>query len=141
VLSRQDGRGSLFLPSPSTLATELGKSDHPRVLESCDTRRFSVPRGKALFAAGGSPNSDLWPSQPVEALKEIAARHDVEYIEGSLIFAPGGRVAEALFETFEPGGERSPSQLFRLAEDLDAWEFRLFVDPDRWRDRQAVGAL
>jgi hypothetical protein len=94
-----------------------------------------VPRGKALFATG-SPNSELWPDQPVEAMQEIAGRHNVTYIDGSLIFAPGGRVAEALFETKEPGHKDGPSQLFSLAEDLDAWEFRLFVDPDRWRARR-----
>jgi hypothetical protein len=73
-------------------------------------------------------------------MRDIAHRHDVSFIEGSLVFAPGGRVAEALFETTEPGGEGPPSQLFNLAEDLDAWEFRLFVDPDRWKARQGIGS-
>jgi hypothetical protein len=95
-----------------------------------------MPRGKARFSATTSPDSKYWPSDPEEALRDIAQRHHVTYIEGSLVFTPGGRAAEALFETFEPGGEDEPSQLFHLAEDLDAEEFRLFVDPSRWKFRE-----
>jgi len=98
-----------------------------------------VPRGKALFGAG-SPNSDFWPDQPEEAMVDLANRHNATYITGSLIFAPGGRAAEALFETKEPGHEDGPSNLVSLAEDLDAWEFRLFVDTDRWKSRQGIGS-
>jgi hypothetical protein len=100
-----------------------------------------VPRGKAKFGAG-SPDSDLWPEDPEGAMRDIAERHHVTYIEGSLVFAPGGTAAEALFKTVEPGttdddGEPlEPSQLFRLAEDLDAWEFKLFVDEVRWQSRR-----
>jgi hypothetical protein len=98
----------------------------------------SVPRGKAKFGAT-SPDSDFWPGDPEEAMRDLAERHHVTYIEGSLVFAPGGRSAEALFETWEPGNEegRTPSQLFRLAEDLDAFSFQLFVDPSRWRFRES----
>jgi hypothetical protein len=94
-----------------------------------------VPRGKARFRAT-SPDSEIWRSDPVGAVREIAERNKAKYIEGSLVFAPGGRVAEALFETVEPDVDSEASQLFRLAEDLDALEFHLFVDPDRWRFRE-----
>jgi hypothetical protein len=123
-----------FLPS---LATEGTKEDHHAVLVSRDTRRYAVPRGKAKFGAT-SPNSDLWPSDPEGAVREIAERHNATYIEGSLVFGPGGRSAEALFETVEPDSNSPASQLFRLAEDLDAWEFQLFVDPERWRFRESA---
>ena len=94
-----------------------------------------MPRGKALFGTG-SPNSELWPDQPEEAMRDLAGKHNATYIEGSLVFAPGGRVAEALFETKEPEHEDGPSRLLELAEDLDAREFRLLVDPDRWQARR-----
>lgn len=95
-----------------------------------------MPRGKAKFSTGGSPASDQWRDDPEAALREIAARHNTTYIEGSLVFSPGGKSAEALFETVEPDEDSPASQLFRLAEDLDAWAFHLYVDPDRWRSRQ-----
>lgn len=94
-----------------------------------------MPRGKALFATG-SPNSDFWPDQPEEAMADIADRHNVTYVKDSLIFTPGGRAAEALFKTEESEEGMPESRLLNLAEDLDAWEFRLFVDPDRWRARR-----
>jgi hypothetical protein len=128
---RESGR---LLPS---LATKQTKEDHHAVFVSRDTRRYAVPRGKAKFGAT-SPNSDLWPTDPVGAVTEIAKRHNATYIEGSLVFTPGGRAAEALFETVEPDSDDAPSQLFRLAEDLDAFEFQLFVDPDRWRFREGA---
>ena len=96
-----------------------------------------MPRGKAKFGTD-SPDSDLWPDNPEEAMRDIAGRHSVTYIEGTLVFSPGGKSAEALFETVEPDDPhgRSPSQLFRLAEDLDAWDFKLLVDPVRWHSRR-----
>jgi hypothetical protein len=97
-----------------------------------------VPRGKALFSAT-SPNNEVWPTDPEEALRLIAESRNATYIKGSLVFAPGGRVAEALFETKEPGHEDGPSDLFALAEDLDAREFRLYVDVDRWKSRREGG--
>jgi hypothetical protein len=100
-----------------------------------DSGGVAVPRGKGKFGTD-SPNSDLWPDDPEGAIREIADRHDVIYIEGSLVFAPGGKSAEALFQTEEPGEGDRPSQLFRLAEDLDAWEFKLLVDPERWQARR-----
>jgi hypothetical protein len=95
-----------------------------------------VPRGKAKFGAT-SPDSDLWPDDPEGAMREIAERHNTVFVEGSLVFAPGGRAAEALFETVEPDDDdgRPASQLFRLAEDLDAYAFNLLVDPSRWKFR------
>ncbi len=98
-----------------------------------------MPRGKAKFGAT-SPDSELWPSDPVGAVREIAAKHNTTYIEGSLVFAPGGRTAEAMFETVEPDSDSPASQLFRLAEDLDAFQFQLFVDPDRWRFKDGGAA-
>ena len=98
-----------------------------------------MPRGKATFGAN-SPDSDLWPADPEGAVREIATRHNATYIEGSLVFTPGGRRAEALFETVEPDSDEPASQLHRLAEDLDAFEFQLFVDPDRWRFRKGSAA-
>ena len=94
-----------------------------------------MPRGKALFKAT-SPNSDLWRSDPVRAVREIAERNKATYVEGSLVFAPGGHEAEALFETVEPDEDGPASQLFRLAEDLDALEFSLYVDAERWKYRE-----
>ncbi len=98
-----------------------------------------MPRGKATFGAN-SPESDLWPADPEGAVREIATRHNATYIEGSLVFTPGGRRAEALFETVEPDSDEPASQLHRLAEDLDASEFRLYVDPDRWKFRDGGAA-
>jgi hypothetical protein len=102
---------------------------------SCDTRRLTVPRGKAKFKAT-SPDSEVWFSDPVGALREIAERNKATYVEGSLVFAPGGHEAHALFETVEPDEDSPASQLFTLAEDLDALEFHLCVDPERWKYRK-----
>jgi len=101
-----------------------------------------VPRGKVKFNAtstddsGHSPESELWPSDPEGALREIAERNNARYIEGSLVFATGGRVAEALFETVEPEEDSKATRLFNLGEDLDALEMQLLVGPDRWRFRR-----
>ncbi len=54
------------------------------------------------------------------------------YIEGSLVFAPGGKHAEALFETVEPEEDSSATKLHRLGVDLDASMVCLYIDPDLW---------
>lgn len=94
-----------------------------------------MPRGKAKFwAGGGSPkHADWdWREQPEETVAAIAADNGARYIPESLIFTPGGRVGEALFETFEDGGPQGSTNFFKLAEQLDAIEFQLFVDKERW---------
>jgi hypothetical protein len=95
-----------------------------------------MPRGKAKFTTG-SPKSDNWPSDPEQAMREIAARNNAEYIEGSLVFVPGGQLAEALFKTVEPEPESSATRLHRLGRELDAVEVTLFIDPASWRDQSS----
>lgn len=95
-----------------------------------------MPRGKAKFEVG-SPQSDLWPSDPEQAMREIATRNNAEYIEGSLVFAPGGKLAEALFRTVEPEPDSGATMLHRLGRDLDATDVTLFIDPESWRARQS----
>jgi hypothetical protein len=99
-----------------------------------------VPRGRAKFKAdpgggGNSPEHELWTTDPEQALREIARRNNATYIEGSLVFGLGGREAEALFETVEPEEDSAATKLFRLGEELDAFELNLFVGPDRWKRR------
>ena len=94
-----------------------------------------MPRGKAKFKTS-SPKSDLWPSDPEGAIREIADRNNATYIEGSLIFSPNGDTAEALFETVEPEQDSSATKLHKLAKQLDAGEMRLFFDVERWQAQQ-----
>jgi hypothetical protein len=97
-----------------------------------------MPRAKARFKGGGSPKDDNWPSDPEQAMREIAARNNAEYIEGSLVFVPGGHYAEALFKTVEPEPESSATRLHRLGRELDAIDVTLFVDPESWREHQST---
>jgi hypothetical protein len=92
-----------------------------------------MPRGKAKFDAT-SPRNENWPGDPETALSEIAVANDAEYIEGSLTFTANGRIGHAIFRTFEPGGEDPRVTNFvKLAEDLDALELCVQIDPERWQ--------
>ena len=90
-----------------------------------------MPRAKAKIATG-SPRADLWPRDPEEAMREIAIRHNAVYVEGSLVFVPGGHFAEALFETVEPEPDTPATRLHQLGRDLDAIEVTLYFDPTTW---------
>jgi hypothetical protein len=94
-----------------------------------------MPRAKARFK-GGSPKDGNWPGNPEQAMRDIATRHKAEYIEGSLVFVPGGHFAEALFRTVEPESESRATRLHRLARDLDAVDMTLFVDAESWQLQQ-----
>jgi hypothetical protein len=93
-----------------------------------------MPRGKVRFDAHSPKHAD-WPDNPERALHAIAEENGAEYIEGSLVFTANGRIGEALFRTFEPGGEKV-TNFVALAEQLAALELRVLVDPDRWRSRR-----
>jgi hypothetical protein len=86
-----------------------------------------MPRGKAKFPTT-SPRDEAWATDPEQALRNIAARNNAEYIEGSLIYSTGGQQAEALFKTIEPAADSTATRLHRLGMELDASEFALFVD-------------
>ena len=94
-----------------------------------------MPRGKAKFSTT-SPNDRDWPSDPEQAMENIAQRNNARYIKNSLVFATGGAVAEALFSTVEPGGDEDPTMLHRLGEELDAIQFSLYFDVDTWLAQQ-----
>ena len=99
-----------------------------------------MPRGKAKFDAT-SPKNPNWPAEPEKALREIAEANDAVYIDGSLYFTANGRIGHALFETFEPDGEdRRVTNFVRLAEDLDALELCVHIDPQRWRMNREAAA-
>ena len=91
-----------------------------------------MPRGKIRFSTTNSPNDRDWPSDPEQAMRNIADRNQATYIEGSLVFAPGGKHAEALFETVEPEEDSRATKLHRLGVDLDASAVTLFIDPTLW---------
>jgi hypothetical protein len=97
-----------------------------------------MPRAKAKFKGGGSPKDGNWPSDPEQAMRDIAARNNAEYIEGSLIFATGGHYAEALFKTVEPEPESSATRLHRLGRELDAVDVTLFVDAETWQSQRST---
>jgi hypothetical protein len=94
-----------------------------------------MPRAKARFK-GGSPKDDSWTGDPEQALRNIAARNNAEYIEGTLVFVPGGHFAEAMFRTVEPEPESHATRLHRLGRELDAVDVTLFVDAETWRIQQ-----
>jgi hypothetical protein len=96
-----------------------------------------VPRAKVKFNAT-SPNSSLWPSQPEEAVAELAKKNLAEYIPGSLVFSTGGHTALALFRTVEPGDDNNPTRLHQLGIDLDAIDVELFVGPENWNAGNVV---
>ena len=79
-----------------------------------------MPRGKVRFSTTNSPNDPDWPRNPEQAMRNIAENNQATYIEGSLVFATGGKHAEALFETVEPEDDSPATKLHRLGVDLDA---------------------
>ena len=90
-----------------------------------------MPRGKVRFSTT-SPNDPDWPRKPEQAMKNIALRNNAVYIDDSLVFAPGGKYAEALFETVEPEEDSNATKLHRLGVDLDASVVSLYIDPALW---------
>ena len=94
-----------------------------------------MPRAKAKFSTG-SPNARDWPGDPEEAMRVIAGRTNATYVEGSLVFTPGGRFAEALFETVEPEESSPATKLHQLGRHLDAIELTLYFDPQTWQLHQ-----
>jgi hypothetical protein len=99
-----------------------------------------VPRGKAKFYAG-SPKHDDWFDNPEQALREIADANGAEYIKDSLTFSANGRIAYALFRTFEPDSDDSRVTNFvTLAENLDAIDLNVGIDAERWRRNREAGA-
>ena len=93
-----------------------------------------MPRGKIKFSTTNSPNDRDWPSDPEQAMRNIADKNQATYIEGSLVFAPGGKHAEALFETVEPAADSPATKLHRLGVDLDASVVSLYIDPTLWAE-------
>jgi hypothetical protein len=94
---------------------------------------MTVPRGKAKFYAT-SPKHDDWPGDPERALREIAEANGAEYINDSLTFSANGRIGYALFRTFEPDSDDSRVTNFvTLAEALDAIDFNVGIDAERWQ--------
>lgn len=95
-----------------------------------------MPRGKAKFTTG-SPNNGNWPNDPEQAMREIAAQNNAEYIEGSLVFVPGGHLAEALFKTVEPEPPSGATMLHQLGRDLNASDVTLYIDPEGWQTQRS----
>ena len=91
-----------------------------------------MPRGKVRFSTTKSPNDPDWPRKPEQAMSNIAQRNQATYIEESLVFATGGKHAEALFETVEPEDDSPATKLHRLGVDLDATMVCLYIDPNLW---------
>jgi len=96
-----------------------------------------MPRAKARINGGGSPKDGNWPGDPEQAMRDIAARNNAEYIEGSLVFVPAGHYAEALFKTVEPEPDSGATRLHRLGRELDAVEVTLFVDTETWLSQRS----
>ncbi|HWB57693.1 MAG TPA: hypothetical protein VG479_12220 [Gaiellaceae bacterium] len=107
-----------------------------------------MPKGRIVFSGGGSPGYDGdkypevdWFNDPEGTVATIAAANNARYVEGSLVFAPGGRRGEALFDTNEPAFDDrgfdagAATMLHQLAIDLDALEARLLVPVTLWRFR------
>lgn len=93
-----------------------------------------MPRGKVKFSTTNSPNDPNWPRHPEQAMRNIAEKNNAVYIEGSLVFATGGKHAEALFETVEPDEDSNATRLHRLGVDLDAETVSLYIDPTLWAE-------
>ena len=93
-----------------------------------------MPRGKIIFSTTNSPKDRDWPGDPEQAMRNIADNNQAVYIEGSLVFAPGGKHAEALFETVEPAADSPATKLHRLGVDLDASMVCLYIDPTLWAE-------
>jgi hypothetical protein len=91
-----------------------------------------MPRGKAKFSTTNPPKDSNWPRDPEQAMRNIAKKNNATYIEGSLVFATGGKHAEALFETVEPEDDSGATKLHQLGVDLDASMVCLYIDPILW---------
>ncbi len=93
-----------------------------------------MPRGKVRFSTTNSPNDRDWPNDPEQAMRNIAQKNNAVYIEGSLVFTPGGKHAEAQFQTVEPEDDSPATKLHRLGVDLDASVISLYIDPMLWAE-------
>jgi|SRR3954463_1070043 hypothetical protein len=93
-----------------------------------------MPRGKARFSTTNPPNDPAWPSDPEQAMRNIAKRNNAVYVEKSLMMTTGGKHAEAQFETVEPEENSRATKLHRLGVDLDASVVSLFIDPTLWAE-------
>jgi hypothetical protein len=91
-----------------------------------------MPRGKVRFSTTNSPNDRDWPSDPEQAMRNIAKKNNAVYIDGSLVFTTGGKYAEALFQTVEPEPTSKATKLHQLGIDLDASMVCLYIDPTLW---------
>jgi hypothetical protein len=93
-----------------------------------------MPRGRVKFGTNQGPDHPDWPRDPEKAMREIADDAHAEYIDGSLVFTHDGHVAEALFETFEIGGEKEPTDFLELGRRLRAAQLQLLIGEMTWRD-------
>ena len=93
-----------------------------------------MPRGKARFSTTNPPNDPAWPSDPEQAMRNIAEKNQAVYIEGTLQMTPGGKHAEAQFKTVEPEESSPATKLHRLGVDLDASVISLYIDPTLWAE-------
>jgi hypothetical protein len=93
-----------------------------------------MPRGKARFSTTNPPNDPAWPSDPEQAMRNIAKRNNAVYIEHTLQMTPNGKHAEAQFQTVEPEDDSRATKLHRLGVDLDASVVTLFIDPALWAE-------
>jgi hypothetical protein len=93
-----------------------------------------MPRGKARFSTTNPPKDPAWPSDPEQAMRNIAEKNQAVYIEKSLQMTPGGKHAEAQFQTVEPDNDSPATKLHRLGVDLDASVISLYIDPTLWAE-------
>src|SRR6476620_8604625 len=93
-----------------------------------------MPRGKIKFSTTNPPNDRDWPSDPEQAMRNIAKKNQATYIEGSLMMTPSGKHAEASFQTVEPEDDSQATKLHRLGVALDASVISLYIDPTLWAD-------
>jgi hypothetical protein len=94
-----------------------------------------VPRGRIRFHATSPPPP--WPDDPEGVVRETIERHGGRYIEESLAFSHGGKLAQALFETFEPSEDSRGTDYYGLAEELDGIDVTLYISPELWLQRQS----
>ena len=66
-------------------------------------------------------------------MRNIAEKNNAVYIEGSLVFATGGKHAEALFETVEPTRTATPRGCTGWGS-TSTRRVSLLIDPALWAE-------
>jgi len=97
-----------------------------------------VPRGRLRFNAL-SPPGKHWLEDPEDHVRQVIKDHRGEYVEGSLDFTLDGKVAQCLFNSYEPSGDDPGTDFYGFALELHGIDVTLFLSYAAWRKQFGSG--